>query len=135
MCGSSSASPVFRHYLSTLAVMLRATVRLFASDIRITLALRRPRRRFGHSRLSAMLAALVLGALQIILFWHDNPPLSAREKAALQRGIDLRADQDGDSGEPQPGHEADHGAKRAVGLVVGAEIGCVPGKQGGCGQP
>ena len=43
----------------------------------------------------------------------------------LEFGVQLSAHQHDDGGNPDPGHEADYGAKRAIGLVVIGEIGDV----------
>ena len=50
-------------------------------------------------------------------------------------GIDLRPEQDDDSGNPDTGHESDDGSKRAVGLVVAAEARDVPGDEERGGEP
>ena len=47
----------------------------------------------------------------------------------LDLGIELGADQHDDGREPQPNHETDDRAERAVGRIVVGEIGEVPGEQ------
>src|SRR5438876_6409095 len=62
-------------------------------------------------------------------------PGGGRSALALVLGVDLRPDQDDDGRDPDPGHEGDRRAERAVGLVVAGEIGGVPGEQQGHRDP
>ena len=55
--------------------------------------------------------------------------------AALELGVELGAEQKRDVGDPKPDEEDDHSAHRAVGLVVGAEVGDVEGERGGGDDP
>src|SRR5829696_95965 len=55
--------------------------------------------------------------------------------AALHLGIELRAEQDDDVRDPQPGEEDDHAAEASVGLVVGAEVRDVEREQRRGGDP
>ena len=50
-------------------------------------------------------------------------------------GVELGADQYDQSREPNPCHEADHRAERAVGLIVAPEIGDVPRERHGADYP
>ena len=53
----------------------------------------------------------------------------------LDLGVELGAEQDDDCRDPHPHHHADGRAKRAIGRVVCAEIGDVPGEQRRADQP
>src|ERR1700733_9594648 len=54
---------------------------------------------------------------------------------ALELGIELRAEQDGDVGDPHPDQEDDDAGQAAVDLVVVTEVRHVQGEQGGSDQP
>ncbi len=55
--------------------------------------------------------------------------------AALELRVQLGAEKDGDVRDPEPHQEDDYAAERAVGLVVGAEVGDVEGERGGRDDP
>ena len=50
-------------------------------------------------------------------------------EAALALGVQLVAEEDRQVGDPEPDQQGDQPAERAVGLVVGAEVGDVEGEQ------
>src|SRR5437762_2200307 len=75
---------------------------------------------------------LALGwCLQLDFGWFAFPEFTA----ALGLGVDLRAEQERDAAEPEPGQQHHHCGERTPSLVVGAELADIEGEQAGRSEP
>src|SRR5437764_7735722 len=72
-----------------------------------------------------------VGAVGLRAGGHAAAALVAR----LDLGVQLRAEEEGETGEPEPGEHHDHGRERAPGLVIGAEHRRVDREQARHGEP
>src|SRR5262245_38041381 len=74
-------------------------------------------------------APIIWRAFDALGWSSRNARLPRGTSPVLNFSIEFGAQQDDHGGEPDPGHESEHGTERAIGLVVASEVPRVPGEQ------